>query len=278
VDWKNILKNLVLIVGIVVIYLIANTPGWDGKIFALIIIGIVLWFYMRREKKLEIVNPVAAYFNNLVSECKLNHSPALYRLVLAGDHYDQLKVKGLILGHRSRNDSTLLTKVTESQLLDEKGKPIFNKDKTPVMIQKRVKRTLKDKKTGKTRDDPRHEAHVFLYTPHFGGIFNIPIIGRLAIMLWRREYLMCVYGNQLESKFMVGDVLVKGCNTRFISMMEFVNDDNLDVDHEMLVLSDEVDRLTLEDQLTREPTRIRYATDANSGHLRELDLRDDSLK
>ena len=293
-----ILRNLVTIVIIVVIYLLASSPGWDGKIFALIIVAIILWWYMRKEKKAEVMNPVVTYYNNLVLLCKLNASPDVGMLILTGDHYDQQKFKGKVLGHITRDDQNILTKVVQSQLEDENGKPVFNKDKTPVMVGRRVSRRVpkpaKDAKADrqdqskpdgfvssrKSADfqDPRKIAHIFLYTPQWGGIFNIPLLGMLFSMMWRREYLFCAYGHQLESQHLIGDVLIKGCNTRFVGMMEFINDDNLDPDHEMAILSEEVDRLTLEDELSLLPRRIRMAVDGNSEHLRMLDGRDDNLR
>jgi methyl coenzyme M reductase subunit D len=112
-----------------------------------------------------------------------------------------------------------------------------------------------------------------LYTPSFGSIYSFPIVGGLLDSM-RRRCLITVWEPQLRTKAMVGDIEIKGVNTRNVEQMEYVSDELFEYDFEMRNLSDEVDRITLADNLAMLPTRIRKAIDSNSEHNKSLDLKD----
>jgi hypothetical protein len=155
-------------------------------------------------------------------------------------------------------------RVVEKQSVDEKGNLLFDKEGKPILSE--------------TTDD-RADAYVFAYTPQFGLLYDLPLIGLFMSWFFRREFLFIVYKNQLESQYMVGDVVVRGVATKFVGLAEFVADwtTEASIDTEMAILNEEVERLTLTDNLAMLPTRIRNAIDSSSSHQRFLDARDELI-
>lgn len=272
-DWGRILQMLALIAVIIGVFIIAS-QDFSGKIFALIIIAILAGYYLRRDQKKKVINPVAEYYNRLLLLCKLNRNPKLGYLVMSGDNGSQKFVKGLITGGQiNRKGHEYMFKKAQIPAVDKEGQQMLDEKGTPLFEEVEVERRVYNKK-GEEVPDERANAYIISYTPNFGLLYNLPLIGWLMTKFFRKEYLFCIFENQLTSKYFYGDLEVKGINTRFVGHMEFVNDWLLDTDIELALLNKEVERITLQDNLTMLPYRIRAAVDSNSYHLRNVDTLD----
>lgn len=285
-DIMGILRLVAIIGALFMLYSIASAPGIEGKLFALIIIALIAFYYFRKDAQSRIVNPVTKYYQNLFDLCKLNRAPKLRYLVMVGDKNNQAMVKGLITGGPlARKNKDLLYRTEEiiETMKDDKGRVMKDKNGKPIpaidpVTNTPITTTIKVYDKIKTKDgeifDPRADSYIFSYTNEISGFktwfpFNL--------LFPRKEFLVCLYKNQLEEQSIFGDIRVKGVSTTFVGLMEFVQDWSLDEDVEMAMLNREVERLTLVDNLSMLPTRIRNAVDANSIHLKNIDLKDDLI-
>jgi hypothetical protein len=244
-DLMAILKIVAMIIVAFFLYSIASVPGLEGKAFVMIILAVGFWYFILREQQKAIINPVVAYYQRIARACELKGALGLRFLVFSGDANNQKYIKGQILG-----GPLILT--DQTRMIDAKTKKW--KWKYP-------------------EGHPWHKRYVFLYTPSYGDIYKIPLIGSVLASM-RKKCLITIWPAQLRSKSMVGDVEVKGINTQIVEQMEYVSDELFDYDAEMSHLSGSVDRITLADNLAMLPTRIRSAVDSNSEHLRILDTKD----
>lgn len=272
VDWKRVIQLLILLAVIIGIFLIAS-QDFSGKVFAIIIIAILGAYYMRREQKKKVINPVAEYYERLLLLCKLNRNPKLRYLVMSGDHSSQKFTKGLITGGQiNRKGKPYAVKLAQTPALNDDGQQLLDDKGTPLFDETEVKRiVIKD---GEEKEDERANAYIISYTPNYGLFYNLPVLGWIMTKFFRREYLFCIFESQLTSQYWMGDLEVKGINTRIVGHMEFVNDWMLDDDIELGILNKEVERITLQDNLTMLPYRIRAAVDSNSFHLKNVDTLD----
>lgn len=244
-DLIAILKIIAMIVVAFFLYSIASVPGWEGKIFVMIILGVGFWWFVLREQQQKIINPVVAYYQRIARACELKGAVGMRFLVFSGDAHNQKYIKGQILG-----GPLILTDQTRS-----------------------IDTATKKWKWKYPKGHPWHTRYVFLYTPSYGDVYKIPLLGSVLAM-FRRKCLITIWPQQLRSLAMVGDVEVKSVNTCIVEQMEYPSDELFDYDAEMSHLSSEVDRITLADNLAMLPTRIRSAVDSNSVHIRALDQKD----
>jgi len=279
VDWMNALRLVIILAGIIALYSIAVTPGIGGKVVVVLILVALLFLYIRQEQKSMVVNPVTEYYNKLFLACQVNKVPNLRYFVFTGDRSNQSFIKGRITGGPiSKRNKELLLKKKQTIEIDSDGNMKVDESGSPVVKTELVPRimNLEEVKEGKKPlFDPRSDGYIFVYTPQYGLLYDLPLVGNFMSMLFRREYLFCVYKHQLDSPTIYGDIVVKGINTKFIGQMEFINDWTLDYDLELKDLDADVDRVTLQDNMSLLPTRIRYAVDSNSWHLRNIDMKDE---
>jgi uncharacterized membrane protein len=286
-DWLQMVKWVVIAIALYLLYSIAMTKGIWGLAFVFVIVVIGIFVYLRQEEKKKLINPVTEYYKKLLLLCKLNRNPSLKFLRMSGDHYNQSFVKGMITGGAlARKGKTFLfttdTVPIEQDMVQADGSviktPAVNEAGQPVYKTVRKPNTFIDEDTKQELLDPRADSYVFSYTSDYGGIYEIPIIGNLWASMFRKEYLILIYKHQLDTQYMYGDVIVKGINTRFVGLMEYVVDWTLDEDAEMKLLSLEIDRETLLDQFGRLPYLVRQATDSNPHHLRNIDMGNDTVR
>ena len=293
-NWMSVLKLIIIIVGILALYGIA-VSGTAGKILTGFIVILLLWYYTKKDSAGKVINPVTQHYANLMQLCHLNRNPTLRFLVLGGDLKNPGIIKGKITGGAvPRKGAKYLIEKKAEQMLDVEGKPIFNKDGTPVlrevMQQRLIEKPMTDDKGEPVYDangnpvlvkvtDERADGYVVSYTPQFGLFYDLPVIGTLMSMMFRKEYLFFAFKHQLESQQFIGDLVIKAASARFVGLMEYPNDwiTEAAVDTEMALLNEEVERLTLVDNLSMLPTRIRNAIDASSTHGKMLDLRDELM-
>lgn len=275
-NWTKIIQGVAVIAAIIGVVIMVTSKNGPAQILAFAICGVVVLLYFRDQKKNAAINPVAEYFNTIRKDCTNNRAPNMGRLILQGDAHHQKLVKGKILGGPvlRYNKALLFKPGPPHQLEDAEGNKVFNRDGTPYMIEGSAEmRTVKDK-DGNEVPDPRAEMHIFLYTPQFGFLYDTPILGVIPSMLWKKDYLFAAYKHQLESPTFLGDIVVKGVNSHFISGMEFIVDTTLDEDYEMKTLEEGSARHVLNDNMVLLDERIRYAVKASSGHLKELEMKD----
>ena len=254
-DILAILKIVGLIICAFFLYSIASVPGLEGKIFVMILLAVGFWYFILREQQKAIINPVVAYYQRIARACELKGAVGLRFLVFSGDAHNQKYIKGQILG-----GPLILT--------DQTRAPVYGKE-----LDKNGNAKIKSWTWKYPEGHPWHKRYVFLYTPSYGDIYKIPLLGSVLASM-RKKCLITIWPSQLRSKSMVGDIEVKGINTQIVEQMEYASDELFDYDSEMSHLSGEVDRITLADNLAMLPTRIRSAVDSNSEHLRVLDTKD----
>jgi hypothetical protein len=270
-NWTEIIKLLMLGGGVFLLLQIAMQPGLYGKVFVIVVIGILYYVWMRINNEGRAPNHLNTYHDRLKKLCKLKGPGGLRMVKMMGDAANGWYIKGKILGG-----------------------PVYewNHKLDPR--------------------DPKYCKMLFLYTPDYRGIYTLPIISWIMIN-FRREILIAVFHNknaddysyvevdkegkehrvsvtpisqlknpvQMRSKDpldhvakMIGDLEIRGINTYFVREIEYINDEIFNIDAEMLRLAENVDRLTLEDNLENLPNRIKHAIDSNSDHQRLLDTKD----
>jgi hypothetical protein len=262
VDFVALAKIAGLIIAGLFLYTIASSGGLEGKIFVLVVLLLGVWLYLRNEAAHQIINPVKVYHDRLALACKRKGREGLRFLVMSGDAHNQKHVKGELLGGAIIIHDRTLKKIPikwETRK-DADGKKIR------VVTDYRVEPRF-------SKDNPHYWRYYFLYTPSYGSIYSLPVIGGL-LAAFRKECLICVFKPQLRTLDIVGDVEVKGVNTLFVEQMEYVSDELFDYDFEAANLSKEVDRVALGDEMTQLVIRIRRAVDSNSAHLKDLDKKD----
>ena len=305
-DWIRLLRLVIILVAILVLGLIAASPGLAGKVFVgLLIIG-AFWYFIRQQNASKVVNPVTVYYQRLLDLCHLNQAPNLRFIQMGGDKFNQTLLKGLITGGpveqinkglmEQNVERPSFVKDEEGKfVLDDQGNPkaILDKDGNQVIeVVKEIRfypATLEELKKENVPEsywvkgegkvvghyDLRSQAYIFSYTTRFTGVWAWPIVGWVLLrLLGRPEFLMCVYKYQLREQSIFGDISVKGVSTTFVGMMEFSNDFTHEPKVEMQALEASVHQTTLLDTLSRLPTIVKLAVDSNPMHSRALDMRD----